>query len=137
MPAGGAATMNSTRAPGGSPMWSRHSTALSALPFVFRGDDAELLRGMLQDHGEIQVRDAAGIHHAPELALAGAHLERSRRIVGIGHGNVIDRQIFRGLAEAGAVVGRIAIAIDEHFRHHRLALRGRRVGIHQVLIANH
>ena len=29
--------MNSTRAPGGSPMWSRHSTALSALPFAFSG----------------------------------------------------------------------------------------------------
>jgi hypothetical protein len=79
MPAGGPSTMNSTRAPGGTPMWSTHSTALSALPFAFIGTPSMAtmpsFAGVPEEHGEIQIGDAAGVHHAPELALARLHLE--------------------------------------------------------------
>ena len=43
---------------------------------------------------------------------------------------------FGRLAEARAVVGRVAVAIDQHLGHDRLGFRGRRIGIDQILIAN-
>ena len=125
LPAGGPSTMNSTRAARRQadvidPCDWRRRAAVELQRYAVDGDDAELLRCVAEQHGEIQIGDGRGIQHAPQLPLAGLHRDRRRRIVRVGHGHVVDRQVLGRLAEAGAVVGRVAVAIDQHLRHDRL-----------------
>jgi hypothetical protein len=63
-------------------------------------------------------------------------MNHARRIVRIRNGNIIDRQVLRRLAEACAIVGGVAIAINHEFRYNRLRRSGMRLWMHQVLIAN-
>ena len=100
------------------------------------GHDAELLRGTVEQHRQIQVGDGGGVQNTPQLALSGFHLEQRRGVIGVGHRDEVDRKILGGLAEAGAVVGRIAVAIDEHLGNDGFGFRRRRVRVHQILIAN-
>ncbi len=99
-------------------------------------DDAELLRYAFIQDCEIEVGDRGGVEYAPELALLRLHLDRGGRVVGIGNRHEIDGEVFRGLAEAGAVVGGVAVVVHQEFGHDGFGFRWRRVGIQQILIAD-
>ena len=70
------------------------------------------------------------------MAFLRLHLDRGGRVIGIGNRDEIDGEIFGGFAEAGAVVGGVAVVVHEEFGHDGLGFRGRGVGIQQVLIAD-
>ena len=63
-------------------------------------------------------------------------ISMSRGIVRIGNRHIIDGQILRRFAEAGAVIGCVPVAINQDLRHHRFRFSRRRIRIHEVLIAN-
>ena len=100
-------------------------------------DDAQPLGRAAEQQRQVEVGHRRRVQHAPELALAGLHLDARRRIVRIRHRHVVHRQVLGRLAEARAVVGRVAIAVDHHLRHDGLRRRRRRIGMQQVLVADH
>src|ERR1700729_2178869 len=76
------------------------------------GHDSEVLRFAVEQDREIEVGNGRGVEYSPQLAFAGPHLDRGRWVVGVGNRNIINGKVFGGFAEAGAVVGRVSIAID-------------------------
>jgi len=55
---------------------------------------------------------------APQLAFAGLHCDHGGWIVRIRNWNIVDGEVFGGLAEAGAIVRSISIMIDQHSSDH-------------------
>ena len=104
-------------------------------PLALSGDAVKrhhpiiLNRAVVKDHRQIYIGDRGSVQRCARAASHRASCESCRRVVGIGNRNVIDREIFRGLAESGAVVGDVAVVVDQRFRDDGLALRGKRGGI--------
>jgi len=103
---------------------------------AIEGDDAEHLWLAIKKDGEIEIRDRRGVEHAPELLFCGLHLDGGGRIVRVGHRNKVDGEILGGFAEAGAVVGGVAVAINKKFGDDGLGLRRGSIGVEEILVAN-
>ena len=89
---------------------------------AIHGHQTERLWSAPEEHLQVEVGEGGGIQHTPELPLARLHGDRGRRIVRVRHRNVVDGEILCGLAKAGAVVGRVPIAVDQHLGDDRLVL---------------
>ncbi len=101
------------------------------------GDDAEHLRHLVVQQGEMQISDRRRVQQPPQLPLAGLEGDFRGRIVRIGNGHEVDREIARGRTESGVVVRDIAIRVDHGFGHDGFGRRRRRSGIDEFLIADH
>jgi len=96
------------------------------------------LRFVFDQHLKVEIGDGGSVQDAPELLFLRADFNFGGEIVGVGHRDEIDGEIFRGLAAAGAGVEDVALGVahDEQ-RGHRICLHRPRVWIQQVLVADY
>ena len=104
--------------------------------YAVHGDQPQGLRLTVAQHCKIEVGDGRSIQHPPQLPFSGLHLDGGGRVVRVGNRHIIDGEIFRRFAEAGAGVGCVSIFVDQELPRHRFRFSRRRIGIDEVLIAD-